>query len=119
MAARRIVGRLGGWLFRHGAKTAIQSMGEATSQIGQRAFRQVFTIRLPATVYVYAVYSRVTVRRKAGNCIEVEAALRGSFGLNLTVEQDEAGIYVIAKRKPVAGALARADFTLIVPPEVR
>ncbi len=116
---QRILSRIGLWLFRHGARTAIESIGAAAGQIGHDAFRKVFTVTLPVTVYVYATHSRVTVRRRPGNQIELEANMRGAFGLNLTVDQDDAGIYVVAKRKPVAGALARADFTLIVPPEAR
>jgi hypothetical protein len=70
-------------------------------------------------VYVYATHSRVTIRRKPGNQIELDANVRGAFGLNFSIEQDEAGVYIVAKRKPVAGTLAWVDLTLTVPPEAR
>jgi hypothetical protein len=117
MAMQRIISRVGATLFRHGARIALESFSSTANQIGHDTFRQVFTITLPVTVYVYAAHSRVIVRRKPGNQIELEAAMRAAFGLSLAVDQDEAGVYIVAKRKPVAGTLARADFVLIVPPE--
>jgi hypothetical protein len=38
-----------------------------------------------------------------------------AFGLELVAEQDEAGVYVVARQKAVVGKLSRADFTLTVP----
>ena len=116
---QNLIKQVGTWLFRHGTRTALDSASAAVGQIGQETFRQVFTITLPVTVYVYATHSRVTVRRKPGTQVELEANLRGAFGLSLAVDQDEAGIYLVAKRKPVAGALARVDITIIAPPEAR
>lgn len=119
MPVQRLIRQIGVWLFRHGSRTALESASAAVGQIGRDRVRQVFTITLPVTVYIYATHSRVTVQRKPGNQIELEANLRGAFGLTLAVEQDDAGVYVVAKRKPVAGTLARADFTVVAPPEAR
>lgn len=119
MAVRRTVTRIGVRLFRHTARTALDSVGAAADQLGRDSFRQVFTVTPPVTVYVYAAHSRVTIRRRAGNQVELEATMRGAFGMNLAIDQDDAGIYIVAKRKPVAGALAWIDFTLSVPPEAR
>jgi hypothetical protein len=38
-----------------------------------------------------------------------------AFGLELVAEQDDAGVYIVARRKPVVGKLSRTDFTITVP----
>ena len=119
MSVRRTVTRIGLWLFRQGAQTALESAGAAADRVGRENFRQVFTVTPPVTVYIYASHSRVTIRRKAGHLVELDATMRAAFGLTLAVDQDDAGVYVVAKRKPVAGALTWIDFALIVPPEAR
>jgi len=73
----------------------------------------------PITVFIYASSSRVTIRRQVGTQVRLDAALRAAFGWQLVAEQDDAGVYIVAKRKPVVGALSRADFTVIIPPEAR
>jgi hypothetical protein len=98
---------------------AVGLIRPSVERIGQDIFHEVYTVTLPVTVYVYGVNSQVTVRYQPGTEVTVHAALRAAFGIRLTVEQDIAGLYIIAKRLPVAGAITRADFTLIVPPETR
>ncbi|MBN1966515.1 MAG: hypothetical protein JW910_17825 [Anaerolineae bacterium] len=71
----------------------------------------------PTTVYVRAGHSRVTVRRTTDRRVQVEADLRQAFGWQWTTERDEAGIYVVLKRKPLVGSLSTAELTLIVPPD--
>ncbi len=116
--------RLGSLAVRHGARVAVKqiaTVGE-TVLLRRGIYRQVFTITLPVTIYIHAAHSQVVVHRAKGDQtdrIELEAMMRGAFGLNLSVEQDEAGIYIIARRKPVAGALARIDFKVTAPPEAR
>ena len=119
MSVRRALTRFGVWLIQRSARTALESAGAAADRIGRETFRQVFTVTPPVTVYIYAAHSRVTIRRKASHLVELDATMRGAFGLTLAVDQDDAGVYVVAKRKPVAGALTWIDFTLIVPPDAR
>ncbi len=116
---RRVVNvalRIGG---RPALNAAVGMIRPAVENIGSDVYHQVFTVAAPITVYVYGVQSQVTVRYQAGTEVTVHAVLHAAFGLRLTVEQDAAGLYIIAKRLPIAGTLTRADFTLIVPPEAR
>ncbi len=71
----------------------------------------------PITVYVRADHSRVTVRRTEEPRVQILGELRQAFGWEWAVERDSAGIYVVLKRRPLVGALASADLTLIVPPD--
>lgn len=102
---------------RRGVETAIQMTTEAAATASSRVFRQAFEVHPPVTIFVRASHAEVKVQYMPGTHVELEANLRASFGWEFVAEQDEAGIYIIAKRKPVVGALSRASFRLIVPPE--
>lgn len=77
----------------------------------------VFNVRLPVTVYLRASHCRVTVRRAEGCHVTVEASLQRAFGVELTTDQDDAGVYIVARRKLVTGTAAQIEFVLTVPPE--
>ncbi len=123
--------RGGKWLLRHGAQIAVetvvtQAISRAPSVLpqvarlrGDRSFLQVFDVTLPITVFIYAEGARVTIKRIAESQVRLEAALRASFGWQIVAEQDAAGVYIVAKRKPVVGGLARAEFTVSAPAETR
>ncbi|NPV67931.1 MAG: hypothetical protein HPY64_12360 [Anaerolineae bacterium] len=76
-----------------------------------------YEVRGPVTVYIRADHSRVTVRRTLQPHVQIVGELRQAFGWEWVTERDEAGIYVVLKRRPLVGALASADLTLIVPPD--
>lgn len=111
--------RAGNWLLRRGAKAAIETAGEVVPRVTSESFRQVFQVTPPVTVYVHASSSRVRVRRRIGNQVQLDASLRASFGWQLIAEQDDAGVYIVAKRKPVMGALSSANFSITIPPDAR
>ena len=106
-------------LLRHGGRSVVESaLGaavEAVPKSGQRSFTQVFAVSCPVTVYVRGSYCAVSVRRHDAPRVEMEANLARSFGVELTAEQDEAGIYIVARRKPVVGTVARLELALTVP----
>jgi hypothetical protein len=102
---------------RHGMETAVQATAETAAVATTRTFTQIFEVTLPTTVYVRASMSEVTLRYRSGTRVELSANLRASFGWELAAEQDEYGVYIVAKRKLVMGSLSSADFTLTVPPE--
>ena len=101
-----------------GVETAVQVTADTAASATTKTFIQSFEINLPTTVYVRASMSEVTLRYRSGNRVEVSANLRASFGWDLAAEQDDAGIYIVAKRKPLVGQLSSADFNLSVPPGV-
>ncbi|MFC1960471.1 hypothetical protein ACFLYO_07150 [Chloroflexota bacterium] len=74
-----------------------------------------YEVQNPITVYVRASHCRVMVQRTTDAQVQIECELRQSFGWNWITERDEAGIYVVLKRKPLVGALSSAALTLVVP----
>ena len=104
-------------LLQRGLETAINVTAEATAQATTRSFLQVFEVGLPVTIYVRATQADVTVCHQPGTKVELSANLRASFGWDLVADQDEIGVYIVAKRKPIVGTMSTAAFTLTVPPE--
>ena len=74
-----------------------------------------YEVHGPITVYVRASYSQVTVQRIQEPRVQIEGDLRQAFGWEWTVERDDAGIYVVLKRRPVVGKLSSAALHLMVP----
>lgn len=113
-----MLGRMLQFLVRRGLKSAVQTTTGAALRATSDSFRQVFHLIPPATVYVRASHCILTVRRQRGELVELHANLQASFGWEFVADQDAAGVYIVAKRKPVIGALSHASFTLIAPPDV-
>ncbi len=76
-----------------------------------------YEVNGPTTVYIRASHSQVSVQRTAERRVQIECDLRQAFGWQWATERDEAGIYVVLRRKPVVGVFSRADLTLVVPPD--
>ena len=112
-----MIRRIMNTILRRSVRTAVQVTTETAVSATSKSFVQVFDVKPPVTVYVRASQSDVTVRREPGNRVELSANLRASFGWELAAEQDDAGVYIVAKRKPVVGAISTAAFALTVPPE--
>ncbi len=112
-----MIRRLVNMLLRRSLVTAVQVTTETAATAAGKSFIQRFDVRLPTTIYVRASQCDVTVYRQPGSQVELSANLRASFGWDFIAEHDEAGVYVVAKRKPVVGAISSANLTLIVPPE--
>jgi hypothetical protein len=102
---------------RRGLETAVQVTAESATSATSRSFVQVFEVALPTTVYVRASQCDITVLRVPGRRVELSASLRASFGWELAAEQDEAGVYIVARRKRVVGAISSARVSLSVPPQ--
>src|SRR5215831_12648948 len=109
--------RFGDTLLRRGVETAVHATAETAAATTTKEFRQLFTVAMPVTVYVRASHCEVTIYRHPGNSVELLATLRASFGWEFVAEQDEVGVYIVARRKPVVGALSYARFDLTIPPE--
>jgi hypothetical protein len=76
-----------------------------------------FPITLPVTFYLDVQDASITITPWSQPRIAVTARLQVGFGWRVQGEQDEVGVYVVAKRKAVVGMLARAEFTVRLPPE--
>jgi hypothetical protein len=125
--------RVTGWLLRRSGRAAVNTAlkvggrsavdsalgaaAEAVPRTSQRSQVQIFNVTLPVTVYVRASHCRVFVRCERSSKVVLEANLYRAFGVELAAEQDAAGVYIVARRKPVIGTISRTDLTLTVPPE--
>lgn len=69
----------------------------------------------PTTFYLQAEGAEVRIARWRMPQIQVAAQLQAAFGWRIATDQDEAGVYMVARRRPVVGMLARAVFAVSVP----
>lgn len=87
----------------------------ALPDLARRRRVTAYEVSGPTTVYVRASHSTVSVLPGAARRVQIEFDLRQAFGWQWVSERDEAGIYVVLKRRPVVGALSTAHLTLTVP----
>lgn len=74
-----------------------------------------FKVAPPITFYLQTEHAEIRVSRWLQPEIEVTVKLIASFGWRVAAEQDEAGVYVAAKRLPVIGAMGSASFEVMLP----
>lgn len=72
-------------------------------------------VKLPSTFFLQAEYADVNLTGHDQTQIEARLALQAGFGWQLASDQDEAGVYIVAKRKAVIGGIARAKFEIKLP----
>lgn len=123
----RLVRRPFGWILRQGGRLAVAAVLQrggrsavdsalgAVPKTTPRSHTQFFNVKPPVTVYVRASHCRITVCRHLDSKVILEANLYRAFGVELATEQDDSGIYLVARRKAVVGRITRIDFTLTVP----
>lgn len=72
----------------------------------------------PNTFFLDAEYADVKLTRQETTQISATFRLRASFSWQLATEQDEAGVYVAARRKAVIGNIGQARFVISVPTDI-
>lgn len=72
-------------------------------------------VAIPSTLFLQAEQFDIRLRIHDQPQILATAELRAGFGWQLTTDQDAAGVYVVAVRKPVIGSIARGKFTFHCP----
>ena len=71
--------------------------------------------RAPSSFYLEAEYAEVNLSRCDEDQLSVALRLRSSMSWKLATEQDDAGVYVVLKRKPLIGNIGRARFSARIP----
>ena len=74
-----------------------------------------FNITSPVTFYFDAQHAAVALARWQEPRITIRARLQAGFGWRIATEQDDAGVYVVAKRRTLVGGMAQAKFSVQVP----
>ena len=72
----------------------------------------------PNTFYLEAEYADIRLSTHEHRQILAKVELQAGFGWQLATDQDEAGVYIVARRKPVLGSIGRAKFTITLPSDV-
>ncbi len=93
---------------------AVSAVSELKEMTRQRQTYYFSTIG-PITFYLRAENATVQVMRWALPKIEVAVTLNGVFGWRIATDQDDAGVYVVARKRSVIGGFSSADFQVIVP----
>lgn len=95
---------------------AVSAAG-TVADIARRTQSYHFQVEKTITCYMQAEGVEVRLTRWEQPRIELVAQLQAAFGWRLAAEQDEAGVYIVAARRPVVGGLASATFRLAAPHE--
>ena len=74
-----------------------------------------FGIAGAVTFFMHTGHADVRLIRHANPVIEVTAQLQAPFAWRVATDQDDAGVYFVAVRRPVVGAMAGASFAVTVP----
>ena len=67
------------------------------------------------TFFLQAEYADIHLAAHEGTEILASVELQAGFGWQLATDQDEAGVYMIARRKALIGSMSRAKFDIKLP----
>lgn len=70
------------------------------------------------TFFLHVEYASVVIKRHTLPKILAQVELQTGFGWQMVTDQDDAGVYIVAKRKPLIGSMGRGKFTITVPYDV-
>ena len=99
----------------------LKKLVDAASTVRDMAFERRtyhFKVTTPCALYLNTEYSHVQIIRHDAPEIIIETALQAGFGWRVQTDQDEAGVYIVAKRRVLVGEIASAQFTISLPQEV-
>lgn len=85
------------------------------AEVARKAHTYSFITTTPITFYMQAEAVQVRIRRWDQPRVEVGVQLRVPMAWRVVTEQDDAGVYCVARRRPVVGGWAGAKFTVSVP----
>jgi hypothetical protein len=93
----------------------VANAASTLAELTRKSTNYRFNVIGETTFYLDASQAEVRVLRHAQPTIEFTAALQAPFAWRVATDQDEAGVYVVAKRRAIVGGLAGAVFSVIVP----
>ena len=72
----------------------------------------------PITFFLHVEHADVTLKRHTLPMISARVELQAGFGWQVATDQDHAGVYIVAKRKPVIGTMGRGKFYITLPHDI-
>lgn len=91
------------------------SLAEGVRQFSQVEATRHFNVTLPTTVYVDVADAPLTVIGHDEAVVSIEAQLPRGGGWQWRTEQDEAGVYIVAKRGAFAPLTLTPKFIITLP----
>lgn len=74
-----------------------------------------FVVAPHSTLYLHTESAHISLQRSDNPELLIQTELQGGFGWRVATEQDELGVYVVAKRRAVVGGLSSARFSITAP----
>ena len=96
---------------------AIDLLG-SLREFAYESTRYQWDVTSPCTFFLDAEYADIRITRKEARQISATVRLRAAFSWKLETEQDDVGVYVVARRKAVIGNVGHARFVISVPNEI-
>ncbi len=93
----------------------IVNAASTVAEIARSAQTYRYVVGTSATCYLHVKGGEVRINRIDQPLVEITSQLQAPFGWRIATEQDEAGVYFVALRRPVVGAMASAVFFVTVP----
>jgi len=69
----------------------------------------------PMTFFLHVEHADVTLKRHDIDIIKATTEIQAGFGWQVVTDQDDVGVYIVGKRKPLIGTIGRAKFEITVP----
>ena len=91
------------------------SAASSVAELARSSQNYSFVVRPGSTCYVHVSGGEIRIARQPASLVEISAKLQAPFGWRIAAEQDEAGVYFVALRRAIVGALADASFLVTVP----
>lgn len=74
-----------------------------------------WNVTIPCTLFLQTEHCDVNLAWHKHNQILAKLELQGGFGWQWAADQDAAGVYIVAKRKPLIGGIGRGKLSFTLP----
>ncbi len=91
------------------------SAASTVAELARTSQSYTFAVSSGTTCYVHVAGGEVRVARQSAPTVEIMALLQAPFGWRLSAEQDDAGVYFVALRRPLVGAMAWGSVLVTLP----
>lgn len=95
--------------------TQLVNAASSVVELARSSQSYVFNVAGSATCYVHVRDGEVRIARHTAPQIEIAAQIQAPFAWRVAAEQDEAGVYLVALRRPIVGAVGGASFLITAP----
>lgn len=91
------------------------SAASTVAELAHSAQTYRFGVLTGHTCYVHVAGGEVKIARHELPLVEIASKVQAPWGWRVAAEQDEAGVYFVALRRPLIGTLGAAVFAVTIP----